>query len=117
MSYAQIPFAGIEFADNPEPRCPCILLLDTSASMKGEPIRELNNGLLAFKDELIADSMASKRTEIAVISFGPPKIEVDFTSGGAFEPPVLDAMADTPMGAAIALALGLLDQRKATYKQ
>ena len=27
-----------EFADNPEPRCPVVLLLDTSGSMHGEPI-------------------------------------------------------------------------------
>jgi len=29
------PFAAAEFAENPEPRCPCVLLLDTSASMQG----------------------------------------------------------------------------------
>ena len=28
----------IEFAENPEPRCPCVLLLDTSGSMEGAPI-------------------------------------------------------------------------------
>jgi hypothetical protein len=39
----QVPFGGVEFAENPEPRCPCILLLDTSGSMQGAPIRELNN--------------------------------------------------------------------------
>ena len=33
------------FADNPDPRCPVVLLLDTSASMLGEPIRELNQGV------------------------------------------------------------------------
>ena len=38
----QIPFAAAEFAENPEPRCPCLLLLDTSASMRGRPIAELN---------------------------------------------------------------------------
>ena len=25
---------SVEFAENPEPRCPCVLLLDTSASMQ-----------------------------------------------------------------------------------
>ncbi len=33
----QTPFDSARFADNPEPRCPCILLLDTSGSMSGEP--------------------------------------------------------------------------------
>jgi len=54
-----------EFADNPEPRCPCVLLLDTSGSMQGEPINALNNGLRAFKDDLIKDALASKRVEVA----------------------------------------------------
>lgn len=35
----QQPFAAAEFAENPEPRCPCILLLDTSGSMEGDPNR------------------------------------------------------------------------------
>jgi hypothetical protein len=51
--FDQIPFGAAEFADNPEPRCPCLLLLDTSGSMQGAPISELNRGLVAFKDELI----------------------------------------------------------------
>ena len=33
---AQLFQAGLEFADNPEPRCPCVLLLDTSKSMSGD---------------------------------------------------------------------------------
>ncbi|MCE3202317.1 hypothetical protein [Paenibacillus sonchi] len=40
FNFKQIPFA-VEFAENPEPRCPCILLLDTSYSMQGEGIKEL----------------------------------------------------------------------------
>src|SRR5262249_14662821 len=31
----QIPFGNVELASNPEPRCPCVLLVDTSASMAG----------------------------------------------------------------------------------
>ena len=61
----QVPFGGVEFADNPEPRCPCILLLDTSGSMRGAKIAELNKGLEIFADELRCDTMAAKRVEIA----------------------------------------------------
>ena len=42
----QVPFPNAEIVENPEPRCPCLLLLDTSGSMIGEPIRELNDGLV-----------------------------------------------------------------------
>ena len=52
----QITFATSDFASNPEPRCPCILLLDVSGSMSGRPINELNAGLVTFRDELLADN-------------------------------------------------------------
>src|SRR5262249_9178727 len=70
----QIPFAGAEFADNPEPRCPCLLLLDPSGSMSGQPIAQLNEGIAAFKSELTADTMAAKRVEVGIVSFGPVKV-------------------------------------------
>jgi len=44
---------SIDFADNPEPRCPCVLLLDTSGSMDGAHIGALNAGLVTFKDSLV----------------------------------------------------------------
>src|SRR4051794_4816078 len=62
--------AGLEFADNPEPRCPCVLLLDTSKSMSGQRIDALNQGLVAFRDELLKDSLARQRVEIAIVTFG-----------------------------------------------
>jgi hypothetical protein len=34
--FEQIPFSATEIAENPEPRCPCLLLLDTSGSMAGK---------------------------------------------------------------------------------
>ena len=49
------PFIATDIITNPEPRCPCLLLLDTSGSMHGAPIRELNGGLVTFRDELVAD--------------------------------------------------------------
>lgn len=113
----QIPFSEAEFAENPEPRCPCILLLDTSASMGGEPIKQLNEGIKGFKDELMADSMAVKRIEIAVVTFGPVKTLSGFQTADIFEPPVLQASEKTPMGSAIELAVEMLNTRKDTYKQ
>src|SRR5262249_15393186 len=96
----QIEYAGFEaseFADNPEPRVPCVLLLDTSGSMTeivastgqdtGQTVQQdgktyrvvsggttridlLNEGLITLKDTLATDSLASKRAEIAIVSFG-----------------------------------------------
>src|SRR5215470_15956174 len=112
----QVPFAASEFAENPEPRCPCILLLDTSGSMKGEPITQLNDGLVTFKDELAADALAQKRVEGALITFGPVQIHSDFQTVDLFQPPRLETTGDTPMGAAILQALTFLEQRKQIYK-
>ena len=112
----QVPFGGAEFAENPEPRCPCILLLDTSGSMKGDPIAQLNAGLIAFKDEMSADSLAEKRVEVALITFGPVQVQSDFQTADQFQPPTLVTTGDTPMGAAIEQALSMLEQRKQTYR-
>jgi uncharacterized protein YegL len=112
----QVPFGGAEFAENPEPRCPCLLLLDTSGSMGGQPIQQLNSGLVAFKDATVADPIAMKRIEVALITFGPVRVESDFQTIDTFIAPTLEASGDTPMGAAIEQGLTLLDQRKQTYK-
>jgi uncharacterized protein YegL len=114
--FEQKPFDAAEFADNPEPRCACLLLLDTSGSMGGEPIRQLNAGVKLLEEELKGDSLSAKRVEIAVVSFGPVNIEMDFTSATGFSAPDLHASGDTPMGHAIETGLQLLRSRKDQYK-
>lgn len=113
----QRPFGAIEFADNAEPRCPCLLLLDKSGSMEGAPISELNEGLVGFRQHLTEDRLAAKRVEIAIVGFGPVEVVSDFVTVDRFEAPRLVASGDTPMGEAIELGLDMLNARKKMYPE
>jgi uncharacterized protein YegL len=116
----QVPFPGsfsaASFADNPEPRCPCLLLLDTSGSMRGEPLRQLNDGLRFLKEDLMTDALAAKRVEVGIVTFGPVDLKQEFTTVDTFLPPELQPTGDTPMGAAISRGLELLRDRKTVYR-
>jgi len=92
----QVPFGNMEFADNPEPRCACLLLLDTSGSMQGAKIAQLNAGLADFGRQLRADSMAAKRVEVAVVTFGPVNVVQPFVTADTFMAP--DLAADVRTG-------------------
>lgn len=115
MSF-QLDFNVNDFAMNAEPRVPCLLLLDVSGSMNGAPLTELNAGLQQFQDELAADSLAMKRVEVGIVTFGPTEVNTHFTAAAAFSAPHLQARGDTPMGAAIRTGLDMVEQRKAEYR-
>lgn len=112
----QISFETNDFASNPEPRCPCVLLLDVSQSMVGRPIEELNKGLGIFREEIATNALALKRVEIGIVTFGPVKVEQPFTSASTFSPRILETQGNTPMGAAIEQALTMVEERKLEYR-
>lgn len=112
----QVLFDATPFIDNPEPRCPVVLLLDTSGSMQGRPIEELNQGLRAFHEDVSNDSLALKRVEVAIVTFGPVRIAHDFAVLSSSPFPELRAGGDTPLGAAIAKAALMLSERKDEYR-
>jgi uncharacterized protein YegL len=141
----QIPFGSIEFAANPEPRCPCVLLLDTSASMSkvignvgkelgynvqkdGQTYRavsggftiidELNEAVRGYHAYLTKDALAAQRIELSVITFGGEvETVIPFVSVSQFIPPTLVADGETPMGAAILQAVETVTERKNIYKK
>jgi len=107
-----------EFVDNPESRCPVVLILDTSESMQGQPIFELNTGLAAFKYYVEEDPLAALRVEIALVTFGgEARVIQDFRTIDQFTAPELKAQGNSPLGGALTLSLSLLEQRKKIYKR
>jgi uncharacterized protein YegL len=101
------------YAENAEPRCPSLLLLDVSGSMQGEPLKELQAGLEIYRDSLLADSLAKKRVEVAVMTFGG-KVDLlqTFATVDAFTTPQLSIAGDTPMGQAVVEGIEYLQQHK-----
>lgn len=107
----------VDFIANPETRCPVALLLDSSASMKGAAIAELEIGLARFFADIRADDLARLRVEPAVIRFGGgASLLRDFATVAPREDIALAAQGNTPLGAALHLGLDALDFRLAQYR-
>lgn len=140
-----MPFGDVQLASNPEPRCPCVLLVDVSGSM-GEVVADsgkdlgytvqqdgqtyravsggttridlVNEGLRAYHADLTADPLATQRVEVSVITFGATVQTANpFVTADQFVPPLLVANGATPMGEAIVKAIDAVEERKRLYKQ
>lgn len=106
MSIPTIP--GVEFTDNTNQRTPCVLLLDASGSMAGEPMAQLNAGLEIFAQELKNDELAALRVQVTVISVGgydDVQILQPWTDAVDLQPPVIQASGMTPLGKGMDVAL------------
>ncbi len=106
-----------DLINNPSPRLPVCLVLDTSSSMSGEPIDELNKGIKFFFDNVKADEIAKTSAEISVVTFASNVEKIlGFADIERQEIPVLSAFGYTHMGEGVNLALTLLEERKEKYK-
>ena len=104
---------------NSAPRCPVVLLLDTSSSMDGAPIDELNQGLKQFIEETANDEAASMSVELEVITFdSTANVAMPFTPICDVDrnPAPLIADGMTCMGAAIRMASSDLRNRRMMYR-
>jgi uncharacterized protein YegL len=108
---------ALEFTENPEPRCLCLLLLDTSRSMEGAPMAALNQGLQVLQQQLLQVPLSGKCVEVSIVTFGAEvEIVQDFISADRFRPPVLQAQGETPLGAGILFGLDHLETRKGWWQ-
>lgn len=107
-----------DLIDNPTPRCPVALVLDTSGSMYGAPIEQLNAGAQLFIDEVKRDDLARWSVDLAVYTAGGSAdciqsfIGVEQVAGLA----PFSAGGGTPLGQATRMALDDLDVRKKAYR-
>lgn len=136
-----------DLENNPTPRVPICLCLDTSGSMgrvvRGETtstgkkvykdgkmwnvvtggvtaIDDLNEGIKEFYEAIRTDEVAVYSAEICVITFGGQKAEMlsTFTTVDQQNESIsLVADGDTYMGEAVNMALDALEKRKEEYKE
>jgi uncharacterized protein YegL len=97
-------------------RLPVYLLLDTSGSMAGDPIRDVRLGLELFKKEVGNDPFAEETVHVGIITFGG---EADFVTKGLipitkfrdeFNTESLEANGQTPLGQALWLLVESIDK-------
>ncbi len=103
---------------NPTTRLPVCLCLDTSSSMDGQPINELNEGVKYFFDAIKSDEIARYSVEISVVTFDSvARKTLDFASIDRQQVPTFQAGGSTSMGEGVNLALNLLENRKKEYSE
>lgn len=99
-----------------EPHMACVLLLDTSSSMSGDPINSLNKAINDFKEQTSMDELAQNRVDIAIIEFNDiAHVVQDFTPLQQLQPVSLSAVGCTAMGEGINLAIDKVKERNRFY--
>ncbi len=112
----QSSFETPRVAASGEPHLACVLLLDTSGSMSGDPINSLNRAINDFKQQTSMDDLAQKRVDIAIIQFDDhASVVQDFTPISQMEPVNLTAGGCTAMGEGINLAIDKVKERNRFY--
>ena len=109
-------YDAAEFAENPEARCPIVLVLDTSMYMGGPSATTLERALFKFRDSIREDPVTSLRADLAVVTFDDDfRVVQDFTNGRDFEPPGVRGYCFAYYAGAINLALDMIEARKRFY--
>lgn len=101
-----------------EPHMACLLLLDTSGSMSGDPIANLNEAINVFKSEVLKDEKTRNIVDIAIVEFNDEtNIVQEFVPIEQLNPVELHAGGTTEMGDAILTAINMVDARSKFYYQ
>lgn len=107
----------MQIMNHGEKHIACVLLVDTSGSMLGAPIEELNRGLEEFAAALQEDDKAYGCADVCVISFNSTVTTVvPFCPAADYYPSRLSAGGLTAMNEAIITGLDTIEMRKQEYK-
>lgn len=110
-------FSQAEQAENFEQKCLCVLVLDVSGSMQGEPIQELNHGLQQFYADVSEDDALAPKLEIGIVEFDSrarclqePALLDHFTM------PTLKTKGTTALVDGMQMGIQMIRQRKDYWK-
>jgi uncharacterized protein YegL len=103
---------------NKDQKCPVVLVLDTSGSMEGAGISELNTALTKLKDDILSDPTLTQRLELGIVCFDDEsRIErpIDLVSVDT-QMPTLETGGTTNVVAGLNTAMEMVEERKRFYK-
>ncbi len=116
-SSVPIPDFGGDLPKNTQQRCQLLLVLDTSGSMTGPPIAELNNGLQILAQQIKSDPVARQRVEIAIIEFNSTTTVVQQPALiDDFNMPALRTTGTTKLVEAVRTAINYVESRKQWHR-
>lgn len=119
MTHEITPFGG-EIPSNYNNRCLLVLVLDTSYSMSGEPINELNKGLKSFIQQLKTKAGTRDTVELSIITFDSqvecilePALYDDIQINSSYD---LKVRGSTKLVDGVRAAIKKAEDRKQWYK-
>ena len=108
---------------NPHARIAICLCLDTSSSMEGHAINELNAGIRSFIKTISESGAAKYAADIAIVTFGNGGAQCVQNFAQVYDNdsnlknfPSLKAGGKTLMGEAVNIALDMIESRRLDYK-
>lgn len=105
-----------DFADNCE-KIPVIILLDTSYSMDGQPIKDLKKGTEYFIKEINELKDTSKSIDLSVVTYNQKIVQdISFRPVDKYNLPEFIASGGTNTTKAVRYALDKAEDRKLFYK-
>jgi uncharacterized protein YegL len=109
---------NVETPENYEQKCLCVLVLDVSSSMDGQPIMQLNRGIQSFHQDVVSNSTTANRLEICVIEFSSTvEVLIEPALVENFKMPTLKTKGTTAMVDGVRAGIKKVDERKNWYKQ